>query len=477
MATIREIYFKTLKRESTYLTKEVIRSLLIKVNGLGDSTDFSLSMDKECQNIDLFNNYVQEIEKGRPYQYVINSSEFCNLDFFVDERVLIPRNETEELTLELIRRIREKHMDSFNLLDVCTGSGCIAISLAHNFPNAHVVGTDISNDAIDVAELNNKRLNTKVFFYHENIVDPILEREEKYDVLISNPPYIKSEESVDPLVLNNEPHLALFANPQARFYQEIIISIPLIMNDNTIIAFEIEDDMEERLTAIIKNVLKNSTFEFRKDLYGHTRFLFINYMKDHDLNLDKAASILNDGGIVCFPTETVMGLGVVYDNFDAYNHLNKIKNRPDDKPYTLMLDSYDEVSNFAHISIRFNEIVEKCIEYPMTFLLKKKDNIKDYVTHGTDVIGIRVPDHNQIKSLIKKVGKPLLVPSANKSGEKPALTTEDAKRIFGDEIDYYLGGDSLGNLPSTIIDLTGEDIKIIREGSLTLDEIKRRLKL
>lgn len=473
--TYRELYFQTLKRESTYLTNNVIRSLLIKAGGLKDMEELSLSFDKECKNIDEFNRLILEVEKGRPYQYVINSSNFCHLDFYVDERVLIPRNETEELTIELIKRIKELGLDNFNLLDLCTGSGCIAIALANEFKKAVVVGTDISFDALEVAKLNNQRLNANVTFYQGNIADPIVEKELKFDVLVSNPPYIKSEESVDELVLKNEPHIALFAFPQLRFYQSIILAIPVIMNDGGLVAFEIEDDMEDRLTDIIKKVLPRSTYEFKKDFYGKTRFLFIKYMKDERLNLDKAASILKNGGIVCFPTETVMGLGVVFDDYEAYKRLNIIKNRPNDKPYTLMLDSYEKVSNFACISITFTEIVEKCNEFPMTFLLKKKDTVKDFVTHGTDVIGIRVPDHAQIKYLIQKVGKPLLVPSANKSGNKPALNSKEARDIFGNEVDYYIEGECLGGVPSTIIDLTGEDIKIVREGTLSLDEIKRRL--
>lgn len=477
MATIREIYFKTLEKKSTYLTENVIRSLLIKANGIKFSVEFSLSLDKECQNENEYWSMVEQVESGIPYQYVIHSAEFCGEDFYVDERVLIPRNETEELVQKTIAKIKGNGLNKFNLLDVCTGSGCIAISLAKEFPDAHVVGTDISDDAIEVARLNNDRLKTNVIFKSGSIVDPVLYEDKKYDVLISNPPYIKSEETVDPQVLKHEPHLALFATPNTKFYQEMILAASSILNNNSLLAFEIDDGMEEALSDIIEKVIPLSTFEFEKDMYGHTRFLFIRYMEDRRNNLEKAAKILKDGGVVCFPTETVMGLGVIFDNISAYLRLNEIKCRPNDKPYTMMLDEWKNAENYAQTSDIFYEIVEKCADFPITFLLNKKPAIPGYVTHDTNVVGVRVPNHPMIRKLINLVGKPLLVPSANKSGDKPAINSDEARAIFGDEVDYYLEGECIGGVPSTIIDLTSKEIKIIREGDLTLDEIKRRLNL
>ena len=475
MSKIRELYFKYKEQQTTYLTENVIRSLLIKVNNIDDSNKFFLCLDEECKNEELLIEMIKKVKNGIPYQYVINSSIFNQLDFYVDERVLIPRNETEELVLKTINLIEKTHRKVKNILDICTGSGCIAISLAKQFKDAKVVATDISESALEVARINNERLNTKVELIRGNLMYPLLNRGDKFDLIISNPPYIKSEETVDPMVLKYEPHLALFANPNTKYYHEIILSIPYILNDNGIAVFEIEDDMEDKLESIIKAVLPSSNYKFEKDMYGHQRFLFIEYMKEKKDLLEDPIRILRQGGVVCFPTETVMGLGIVFDNYDSYQRLNEIKNRPNDKPYTLMLDDWKKVGKYAHISILFEKLLEKCGEYPMTFLLKKKDVVPDYVTHGTDVIGVRVPNHAQICKLIEGVGKPLLVPSANKSGEKPALSSSEAKDIFNDEVDYYIEGSAIGGKPSTIIDLTSGEIKIIREGDLTLDIIKRRL--
>ena len=474
MPTIREIYFQILNKKSTYLTENVIRSLLIKANEFKDANDLYLSFENECKNLDELKRMLDEVEEGKPYQYVIHSAEFLKHDFYVDERVLIPRNETEELVLKISEILNKKEDKSLNLLDVCTGSGCIAIVLDKMFDHINVSATDISNDALEVAKLNNQRLNANVKFYQGNLVDPLLKEGKKFDILVSNPPYIKSEETVDEMVLKYEPHLALFANPDIKFYCEMIIAIPYLINDGGLIAFEIEDDMEDKLKSIIEMYLPKSNYRFEKDLYGHTRFLFINYMKSEKESLKEPIEILRRGGIVCFPTETVMGLGVIYDNISAYTHLNEVKGRPEDKPYTLMLDDWKNAEKYAYLPSLFYELLDKCGDYPMTFLLKRKDNVQDYITHGTDIIGIRVPNHAQIKELIKGVGKPLLVPSANKSGEKPAMSSEEAKSIFKDEVDYYIEGKAIGGKPSTIIDISNGEIKIIREGELTLDEIKRR---
>ena len=478
MATIREIYFETLKRkESTYVTENVIKSLILFVNDIKDMNDLIICFDDEFKNIDLFNDLLEKVESGIPYQYLISSAYFYGLNLYVDKRVLIPRFETEELIHKLKKRIDERMLDEMNIADICTGSGCIAVALKKEFPKAKVYASDISKDALDVAKINDERYETNINFVCGDLCDPFINSDVKFDVLVANPPYIESPETVDKSTLDNEPHLALFANPNTKCYENILLSLSFIMKNKGLVAFEIEDDMKDKLTPIITKLLKKSSFTFEKDIYGHDRFLFIDYVEDNDEDLIKPASILRDGGIVCFPTETVMGLGVVYDNYDAYQRLNSIKNRPNDKPYTMMLDSYNNVSKYAQITGIFLQIVDKCKEFPMTFLLKKTDLVPDYVTHGSDIIGIRVPDFPLIQKLIKGVGKPLLVPSANKSGNKPALNSDEARLIFNEEVDYYINGKCVSKVPSTIIDLSGDDIKIIREGELTLNEIKRRLKL
>ena len=188
-----------------------------------------------------------------------------------------------------------------------------------------------------------------------------------------------------------------------------------------------------------------------------------------------AKKALDESKVIAFPTETVMGLGVYYNDYNAYKLLNKIKGRPEDKPYTLMLGSVDEIDKYAYLSDRDNKIIKAFMPGAITVLLKSKSNVPGYVTHNTGVIGIRVPDFKLIQDLISFCEKPLLVPSANKSGKKPALTSTEVKEIFKDELGYILEGNALGGVPSTIVDLTGEQVKIVREGPISLKDIEKVL--
>ena len=180
---------------------------------------------------------------------------------------------------------------------------------------------------------------------------------------------------------------------------------------------------------------------------------------------------LNNHGVIAFPTETVMGLGVYFDDKIAFEKLNKVKGRPEKKPYTLMLAKKENIRDFAYLNDRDIAIIDRFMPGPITLLLRAKSGLPNWVDLNTGIIGIRVPDYSQTLDILKAAQKPLLVPSANKSGEKPANTFKEVQYIFDKEIDYVVEADAGLQKPSTIVDLTGKDIKIIREGPITLDDI------
>jgi len=161
-----------------------------------------------------------------------------------------------------------------------------------------------------------------------------------------------------------------------------------------------------------------------------------------------------------------MGLGIAYDNFDAYNRLNKIKGRPENKPYTMMISNVDEISNYAYVDERAKKIISELLPGPLTLLLKSKGNIPSWVTHNTGVIGVRVPDFPILNELLNLVKKPLLVPSANPSNLAPALTVQQVIVYFDNALDYIIDNNSNQELPSTIVDLTQKEVKILREGKI-----------
>lgn len=190
-----------------------------------------------------------------------------------------------------------------------------------------------------------------------------------------------------------------------------------------------------------------------------------------------AKKALLNHGVVAFPTETVMGLGVVFDDPIAYEKLNRMKRRPEDKPYTMMVKSVDEIKKYAVINNVTRRVINAFMPGSITILVPVKENsVPNYVTHNTNIIGVRIPTNKEAQLLLNEINKPLLVPSANRSGEKPALNSDEAQAIFGSEIDAIITGESLKERPSTIVDLTKDEVVIVREGPISLDEIQKVIK-
>ena len=187
--------------------------------------------------------------------------------------------------------------------------------------------------------------------------------------------------------------------------------------------------------------------------------------------LEDALKALNEHQVIAFPTETVFGLGVFYDDYQAYNLLNKLKNRHEDKPYTMMLYDINEINKYADVDKKYLPIIKKYMPGSLTILVKAKENVPNYVTHNTKIIGIRIPSNKEALELLRFVKKPLLVPSANKADQKPALNDGEVKAIFGNEIRVIIPGKAIGGQASTIIDLTGDEIKLIRKGPIPLEEL------
>ncbi len=187
-----------------------------------------------------------------------------------------------------------------------------------------------------------------------------------------------------------------------------------------------------------------------------------------------ASEVLSKGGVVAFPTETVMGLGVVYNNRAAYDKLNKVKERPEDKPYTLMVKNVEEITKYAVIDKATQRVIDAFMPGSITILVRVREgSVPAYVTHNTDIIGIRVPTNIEARVLLDMASEPLLVPSANKSGSKPALNSNEVKQIFGEELDFVMSGKAKGEVPSTIVDLTKETPKVVRPGPIPEEDIIR----
>lgn len=230
--------------------------------------DRELLKEKYPNNLDEI---LDKISDGYPIQYLIGNVEFLNTTINVDERALIPRFETELLVDKTIKYINKYFQKEINIIDLGTGSGCIAISLAKN-TNSKVTALDISLDALNLAKENAKLNEVNINFIHKSMID---ELNNNYDVIISNPPYISFNGYVDENVKKYEPNIALFAKDDGiYFYKEIILKHLSKLNKPGIMAFEIGDNEEILLTNFLEdNNITNYSFEV--DLTNRIRYLFI----------------------------------------------------------------------------------------------------------------------------------------------------------------------------------------------------------
>ena len=214
---------------------------------------------------------IERLNNGEPVQYIVGNVDFYKYNFIVNKNVLIPRFETEELVQNTINFIKE-YFNKPKVLDIGTGSGAIAISIKKDIDSI-VYATDISKEALEVAKENAKRNNVDINFVNTNIYDGI---DEKFDVVISNPPYIRYDEEIDEVVKNNEPHIALYAdNNGLYYYEEILKNIKTILNDKYLIAFEIGKDQGEAINELKEKYLPESNILLKKDLEGRDRMIFI----------------------------------------------------------------------------------------------------------------------------------------------------------------------------------------------------------
>ena len=215
---------------------------------------------------------VSELLKHKPIQYILGETEFCGLPFKVNQSVLIPRQETEELVLW----IAEENPQAKNILDLCTGSGCIAVSLAKKLKNAHLTGVDISLDALFVAEENAEQNNVRVDFLSDNILHPHFSLNRKFDVIVSNPPYVRETEKrqMHSRVLDYEPSLALFVDDEnpLLFYQALARIGTTHLRDKGTLYLEINEAYGKEITTLLQqNGYQNIIL--KKDIHGKDRMI------------------------------------------------------------------------------------------------------------------------------------------------------------------------------------------------------------
>ncbi len=211
---------------------------------------------------------IEKVKNGYPVQYLIGNVPFYNTTILVNENVLIPRFETEYLIEKIIKKMKKYLKEPLKIIDVGTGSGCIAICLAKN-THWKCTGVDKSIKALEVAKKNNQENQTQVLFKK---LDILKEKIENYDILVSNPPYISKEESYDPGILY-EPKEALFASENGILFYRVLLE--KIKNKPKLIAFEIGETQGKTVVELAKKRFPNAKITIEKDLCHKERYLFI----------------------------------------------------------------------------------------------------------------------------------------------------------------------------------------------------------
>ncbi|MBR3210407.1 MAG: peptide chain release factor N(5)-glutamine methyltransferase [Bacilli bacterium] len=213
------------------------------------------------------------LQEGKPIQYVLGKVNFFGYPFYVDERVLIPRFETEELVENTIAIIKENFQEPIDIVDLGCGTGVIGLTLEKKVSTASVDCIDISKEALEVTKINKEALQSKANLIQNDMLEGL---DKKYDVIISNPPYIRDDEEIEQIVRENEPHLALYAGKDGLdCYKKILNHISQNMKDRCFIAFEIGKDQGEQIIKLIEANLENVKIEIKQDLSGRDRMLFI----------------------------------------------------------------------------------------------------------------------------------------------------------------------------------------------------------
>ena len=251
---------------------KMLLSSYLDVNPLELLTILDKEVDSDIEKI--YKSSLEALKAHKPIQYVIGNVNFYGIKFIVNKNVLIPRFETEELVEQVVEYTKDLNKDKIKILDLGCGSGAIGLTLKSILKDSEVTLTDISKDALEVAKLNANNLNLDVTFIESDWFSNV--KLEQYDIIVSNPPYIRTDEEIEEIVRDNEPSLALYGGVDGLdCYRKILANIKPYLNNKFLIAFEIGESQKEEIYDIVNKYLKDIEITCKKDLYGRNRMIFV----------------------------------------------------------------------------------------------------------------------------------------------------------------------------------------------------------
>lgn len=241
-----------------------------------ENRDLYLEMSQEASSTlqEVYREKIALLTQDIPLGYVLGYEWFYGYKMLVDENVLIPRSETEELVGYVLSDIDDYFVNPV-VADVACGSGAIGIALAKELDQS-IYATDISEGALEVAQKNATLNDVDLKIYQGDMLEPLIDRNIKLDVLVCNPPYIKNTEHIQSSVLTYEPHVALFGGEDGLyFYRRVLENADKVLNEKAMIAFEIGFDIGDAVVELAKHYFKDSKIELRQDMNGLDRMVFV----------------------------------------------------------------------------------------------------------------------------------------------------------------------------------------------------------
>ena len=266
------------KCEACGVPEETVLAFLVELTNQ-ERYNLYLHYEEEMpeEMMETFSSGMERILKQEPMAHVLGYSWFYGYKFTVNREVLIPRPETEELCAGILARI-DRFFPQGEVLcaDVGTGSGAIAITVSLEEPRVRMDATDISETALETARTNAANNGASIRFLCGDMLEPLKETGQKYDVLISNPPYIPEEEVMETSVVDFEPHVALFGGEDGlKFYRRIFHECREVLKPRAFMAFEMGWNQREAMSRLLKEVLPEAEFEIVRDMNGKDRMLYV----------------------------------------------------------------------------------------------------------------------------------------------------------------------------------------------------------
>lgn len=239
----------------------------------------NLHDELSAEKLEQFKAGVTQHVKGKPIQYIMGTEEFYGRTFHVNEEVLIPRPETEELIYHTVRKFPDifGKDQKLHMADIGTGSGAIAITMKLEVPSLEVTATDIAAPSLEVARKNAESLEADVQFIQGDLLLPFIQRNRKVDILLSNPPYIPDEDEkmMSAVVTDHEPHRALFAGVDGLdFYRRFMEQLPQVLQVPGLIGFEVGVGQGKAVAALLKETFRRAEVSIENDINGKDRMVF-----------------------------------------------------------------------------------------------------------------------------------------------------------------------------------------------------------